>query len=226
MAKIHQKMNDEEKALYYAQKAYEYNRQLVNGKSKDFDFTQDEFNMILFGLHIASIFKNKEHINYFLSRVPMIENQKEEHAALGNVFKLVAENAPVPSEQIDKFNKAVKDDNIDVVFSMLENYAVPQSKLEILRKMDSKFHPNPAYLNALGLAMMENNFRKEASMVLKKSIEFGYKDATSMIKLISLCVLEGDKLGAEQALALADAEYGTFIPEKIAKIRQKLNNLR
>lgn len=224
LAKIHQKINDDKQAIYYAQKAYEYNHELVAGKSKDFDFTQDEFNLILFGLQIASIFKNKQSAGYFLSRVPLITKPKPWVKDFTETLKLILNDQPLTPGIIDEFIKWITNDNLESVLSVIENYAIPDSRLELLKQMSGKFQADPAYLNALGLAMMENNYRKQAAIVLKKSIELGYKDAASMIKLISLCVLEGDKAGAEQVLALTEAEYGSFIPEKIAIIRQKLKN--
>lgn len=224
LAKIHQKRNDDKSSLFYAQKAYEYNHELVMGKSKDFDFTQDEFNLILFGLQISSIFKNKQSAGYFLSRAPLIPNPKPWNKEFAETLKLILNDQPLTSGIIEEFIKWINNDNLESVLSVIENYAVPDSKLELLKQMSGKFQNEPAYLNALGLAMMENNYRRQASIVLKKSIELGYKDASSMIKLISLCVTEGDKEGAERVLELTEAEYGSFIPEKIAIIRQKLKN--
>lgn len=188
MARICLRQGEYKKALEYAVSSMKCNN---SGIKKDFEIYIDNKVIINLGIQAAVMARDSMQFNSFLELLNK-EDRNEKKSPLLAFIKQIIQDRRLNAGEIEYYVSIVDETNIETVLLLLDGYQEQDVKLELLRRMPENIITNKEfeieYLNALGSALLKNNYFEEAAETFETSIGKGIKDPSAIFFLISIYI--------------------------------------
>ncbi|HEX2866166.1 MAG TPA: glycosyltransferase [Ignavibacteriales bacterium] len=221
MARILLRLREYDKAIDHTLLSLKCNN---NSGNKDFEIYVDSKAIINLGIQAAILARDPMKFDSFLGLLKKEESSADKSPLLSFIQKII-QGQRLDQEETGQYTSMVDETNIETVLLILDGYEENDIRLEFLRRIPEKIRTHPEYeaeyLNALGAALLKNNFSEEARDVFEVSIEKGIKDPSVIFFLISVYVDTGK---FEKILPLVETAERLFSSDN--EVMQRIHLLK
>lgn len=220
-AKIYFHLGKEKVTKFYCKQAYLMNEEFMSGKRSSYQtILLDKKTILEEGIKIAAGLKDKELFEFFFERS---ENRRNDSA---DIFNKIFDDILITDSEIENYEELFsKEDQVNIIVRLLENYSHQDSKLLMLEVINEKFPSNTSVLNKYAKCLEQNNKLKKAEEILERSYELNNSDPSIVFYLISIYLKNGNLFKISPLVETFEEKFGNdpVLGQKISLLKDKLN---
>ena len=220
-ATIYSRVSRFDKAAAAVRNAIKFNKEYREGKKvSSQNILVDPKTVIYAGLQIAVMCGDLNLMNYLLTELKN-ESPKSEF----DFFHSFLNRRNIDPSSFD-LNSIVTKENIELLFACSKLYGDRTVPLNIILSVAEKFNSDSAFLNKLGLLLVESNMDDEAEKMLNKSLELNPKELSSVFYLISLYIKQNNLVKVTETIEnyRDNFEENSLLKNKLSELEAKLNS--
>lgn len=219
-AQIMMKINKNDEAATFCEKAYFVNSQLISQKDYNKQTIFLPENVILYYcLNISIHLKDVRLFNKYFNLFKLNIKTNSDELLL---YKALLNNENISNDLNDKINLLITETNLDLFISLIEKYTITQSKINLLKKLLQKIKNDSLY-SQLGSAYLEVGELEKASELYKKALNINFFNFSAFFYLLSTLLKLGDLSTTIKFIEIAKIEYaGNPVLDQILAIEGKL----
>ncbi|MEI7811857.1 MAG: glycosyltransferase [Ignavibacteria bacterium] len=221
-SKVYLRMQKYAEALLYCRYAYEYNK---DKKPKDFEIYINDKILIYMGLQQSVMAKNIDYFNYFYDKLTIADAGEAANNVFVVVVKKIFNNEHLELAEIEQFKNFINAGNLEFLLSLVENYNNADIKITILEHIFENYKNTPAYLNVLGLVLMQNERMEEAEKIFTDSIAIEFSDPSVVFYLVSIYISLNKFNLIPSLIESAESRFINFpeVNSRLQVLRQKIS---
>ena len=226
-ANVYLRKNDFNNAESFARKAYEFNLELSDSKSSEFEITIKNKDLLNHILNIAMLSCNVYLFNDFYNKSKHEINEKSRTNLL-KIYYCVFNNIDVEENLYNEITKIISQEFIPSFLFSLSNYKNINIRTQILEQLKIKYPEEIKILGLLGHSYLELNEKQKSYENYENAFNINQNDPALLFTLISLSAEVDDTAKLIKYLKIAEINFNDnpAVLEKINNIKSKIESVQ